>query len=191
MPDLLPESGAISGVEIERKYRLRAAPDAATLAAHGSAARRLEQVYLAEPPAGRRVRRIEHADGTVEHRLTRKVQLRAFAFAEDEERIDAARYGALLLEADPARSPIRKVRHVVPHGGQVLEIDVFEAPPGLVLLEVELASDDESVSLPDWLGEWRDVTGEPAYLNANLARLDAEIPEWAATAGGGRVSSPR
>jgi adenylate cyclase len=178
MPETLPAHGTVTGIEIERKFLLRRAPAAGVLAEHGAVPRRLEQVYLADPPPGRRVRRIEHADGRVEHRLTRKRRLRAFAFHEEEQRIDAAHYEALLLQADPERRPVRKIRHVVPHGHQVLEIDVFETPPGLVLVEVELAHDDEHVELPGWLGEWREVTGDPAYLNANLARPDAEVRTW-------------
>ena len=178
MPEGLPASGAVTGIEIERKFRLRAAPPAEVLAEHAAVARRLEQVYLDGPPAGRRIRRIEHADGRIEHRLTRKERLRAFAFHETEERIDAARCVSLMLQADPERRPIRKVRHVVPHGAQLLEIDVFESPPGLVLVEVELAHDDEVVELPGWLGEWREVTDDPAYLNANLARPGARVAPW-------------
>lgn len=178
MPDVLPPSGAVTGVEIERKFRLRAEPPPDVLAAHGALPRRLEQVYLDGPPSGRRIRRIEHADGSVEHRLTHKERLRAFAFREEEERIDADRYQSLLLQADPDRHPIRKTRHVVPHGDQVLEIDVFESPPGLVVVEVELETDDEAIELPDWLGEWREVTGDPDYLNANLARSEVGIAPW-------------
>jgi CYTH domain-containing protein len=178
MPDALPPAGVVAGVEIERKFRLRAEPPAEVLAAHGAVPRRLEQVYLDGPPQGRRIRRIEHPDGHVEHRLTRKERLRAFAFREEEERIDADSYRSLLVEADPDRRPIRKTRHVVPHGDQVLEIDVFESPPGLVLVEVELEHDDEAIELPDWLGEWREVTGDPDFLNANLARSGIEIVPW-------------
>jgi adenylate cyclase len=178
MPELLPETGTVAGIEIERKFLLRAAPSPDVLAAHGAVPRRLVQVYLEAPPSGRRVRRIEHADGRIEHRLTRKERLRAFAFHEVEERIDASRYEELLLQADPERRPVRKIRHVVAHGSQVLEIDVFEVPPGLVLLEVELGHDDEPVIVPDWLGEWRDVTGDPAYQNANLARAGRPAPPW-------------
>jgi CYTH domain-containing protein len=178
MPETLPPSGVVVGVEIERKFRLRDVPTPAALAAHGAVARRLEQVYLSAPPIGRRLRRIEHADGSVEHRLTRKVKLRAYAFHEEEERIDAKRHAALLQEADPNRRPVRKTRHVVAHGSQVLEIDVFEAPSGLVLLEVELERDDVPVEGPAWLGPWREVTGDPAYFNANLARRGAPVPPW-------------
>ena len=167
-----------TGIEIERKYRLGAVPDPGVLRAHGAVARRLEQAYLAGNPPGRRVRRIEDADGSVEYRLTRKERLRAFAFHEEEAVITAAEFDALLAQADPGRRRIRKTRHVVPHGRQKLEIDVFEEPAGLVLVEVELDSDDEVVELPDWLGVWVDVTGDPTYLNASLARVGSVIPDW-------------
>jgi CYTH domain-containing protein len=166
------------GIEIERKYRLRAAPDPVVLRDHGAVALRLEQVYLAGEPPGRRVRRIQESDGTVEHRLTRKERLRDFAFREEERVIDADEFEALLAQADPSCRWIRKIRHVVPHGTQKLEIDVFEVPAGLVLLEVELATDDEVVELPGWLDDWVDVTGDPAYLNANLARSGSVLPDW-------------
>jgi CYTH domain-containing protein len=169
---------ATVGIEIERKYRLRAAPDAAVLEAHGAVPRRLEQIYLAGDPPGRRIRRTEKADGSIEHRLTRKERLRHFAFLEEESVIDAAAFEELLAQADPSRRRIRKIRHVVPHGEQVLEIDVFDVPEGLILVEVELGDDDELVELPDWLGEWVDVTGDPTYLNANLARAGSIIPHW-------------
>ena len=178
MPDLLPATGAVIGVEIERKFRLRTAPPVELVERHGGRTRRLVQVYLAGSPAGRRIRRIEHDDGRVEHRLTRKVRLRAYAFREDERAIDEATYAALLAEADPDRRPVRKLRHVVPHGSQVLEIDVFESPPGLVMLEVELRFDDEPVELPAWVGAWREVTGDPAYFNTNLAGAGVVVPRW-------------
>jgi adenylate cyclase len=167
-----------TGIEIERKYRLRAAPDAAVLEEHAAVAHRLEQVYLAGDPPGRRVRRIEEDDGSVEYRLTRKERLRVFAFREEEGVIGADEFEALLAQADPSRRRIRKTRHVVAHGTQKLEIDVFDVPAGLVLLEVELASDDEPVELPDWVGEAVDVTGDPTYLNANLARSGSVVPDW-------------
>jgi CYTH domain-containing protein len=168
----------VSGIEIERKYRLRAAPSPEVLAAHRAQARRIEQIYLTEPPTNRRIRRIEHADGTVEHRLTRKERVGDLSFHEQEEAITAGHFEALCREADPGSSPIRKTRFVVPHGSQVLEIDVFESLPGLVLLEVELAAENEPVVLPDWVGEWREVTGEPEYLNANLAKRGSPVPAW-------------
>jgi CYTH domain-containing protein len=180
-------------LEIERRYRLARPPSAADLAAHGARSFRLEQVYLLAPPdpgagelpglpappvppGGLRVRRTEDPDGHVSYRLTRKRHLRSLVREEVEVAIDALAYARWLREADPARRPIRKTRHVVQHGSQQLEIDVFLDPPDLVLVEVELRSEDEPVRLPDWLGEHRDVSADPRYANASLALRD-----WAFT----------
>jgi len=164
-------------IEIERKFRLREGPAADVLVAHAAFARRIEQVYLAGSPDAERIRRTETAEG-VSYRRTRKRQVGAFAFEEDEEPIDGAAWVEGLGRADPARRTIRKTRHVVTHGEQELEIDVFDEPRGLVVVEVELRHEDEPVVLPAWLGDWREVTGDARYFNAALARLDAEVPPW-------------
>jgi len=165
-------------LEIERKYRLAHPPSPDDLSVRGARSFRLEQVYLAEPPPGRRIRRIEAPDGAVSHRLTTKRHLRDLVREEVEIEIDAAEYQRLVAEADPGRHPIRKTRHVVAHGAQQLEIDVFEEPAGLVLVEVELASETESVELPEWLGKARDVSTDPRYANANLALRAAIVPRY-------------
>ena len=171
------------GIEIERKFRLRAAPTAAVLRTVGAVAKHIEQVYLArpgdDPEVGERVRRTATDDGAVTYRHTTKRRIGAFSFDEREETIDEAAWTEALTHADPARRPVRKTRYVVAHGDQVLEIDVFEQPAGLVVAEVELRDEAEAVDSPAWLGEWLEVTGDPSYLNASLARRDAEVPPWA------------
>jgi CYTH domain-containing protein len=185
----LPSTREPSGIEIERKFRLRAAPDEATLAAHGAVAKRIEQVYLLPGPSGgaagaddasggSRIRRTELPDGTSAFRRNQKRRIGPFSFDEAEDEISEAEWIAALPRADPQRRPIRKTRHVVAHGGQTLEIDVFEEPAGLTVVEVELASEHEPVQLPEWVGEWREVTGDPRYLNWSLARRDAEVPPF-------------
>ena len=174
-------------IEIERKFRLRAAPGDDVLAVHGAVAKRIEQVYLTLDPAAAgtpdapeatRVRRTELPDGTVSYRCTSKRRVGAFSFDEAEEPMDADAYAEALRRADPARRPVRKIRYVVAHGDQTLEIDVFEVPSGLVVVEVELRDEAEPVAIPAWLGEFREVTGDPRYLNADLARRDAEVPPF-------------
>ena len=64
---------------------------------------------------------------------------------------------------------VEKVRYLVPFAGLTWEIDEFlGANAGLVLAEVELEHPDQVVSLPPWVG--REVTGDPRYYNAWLAR---------------------
>ena len=65
-----------------------------------------------------------------------------------------------------------KHRHQVRDAGHLWEIDVFEGRD-LVLAEVEFPSRAaaERLEIPAWLQAVleREVTGDPAYLNVNLA----------------------
>ena len=62
---------------------------------------------------------------------------------------------------------IEKNRYTLAHGGSTWEVDeVFGDNQGLIVAEVELASADQAVDLPPWVG--REVTEDPRYFNANL-----------------------
>src|SRR5258708_22548245 len=66
------------------------------------------------------------------------------------------------------RPLIEKTRYRVSHEGLALEIDEFEGDNrGLIIAEVELTDETQSVTLPCWSGQ--EVTGDPRYFNANLA----------------------
>ena len=63
---------------------------------------------------------------------------------------------------------VRKLRRVVEHAGATWEIDEFQGDnAGLVVAEIELASEDESFEAPPWLG--LEVTHDARYFNSNLA----------------------
>ena len=64
---------------------------------------------------------------------------------------------------------IDKVRHIVPYGGRIWEVDVFHGRhEGLVLAEVELDDAGAQVEIPPFAGE--EVTGVTAYYNSVLAK---------------------
>jgi adenylate cyclase len=66
-----------------------------------------------------------------------------------------------------AKPIIQKTRYVVPWQGLVWEIDEFAGDnAGLILAEVELATADQAISLPDWIGE--EVSHDARYFNSNL-----------------------
>lgn len=161
------------GLEIERKYLLERLPPPELLRALGAVPTRIEQVYLSRAAGagvgGRRIRRLYGPDGTG-YRYTEKRHLHGIVREEREHEIDAATFRRLLAEADPARRPIHKTRHVFYHRGSRLELDVFEGRlAGLVILEVELDHEEERPAIPDELGPYREVSEDPAYLNWNLA----------------------
>jgi CYTH domain-containing protein len=82
------------------------------------------------------------------------------------------------IEADDARELMKlcepgmidKVRHVVPYAGHRFEVDEFFGEnQGLVVAEVELASEDEAFERPPFLAQ--EVTGDRRYYNSSLTKL--------------------
>ena len=64
---------------------------------------------------------------------------------------------------------IAKTRHEILHSGTLWMVDTFEgANKGLVIAEVELEREDQSIELPPWVG--REVTSDRRFGNSNLAR---------------------
>lgn len=64
---------------------------------------------------------------------------------------------------------IEKRRHIVPHEGSEWEIDEFLAEnAGLVVAELELASEGASFVRPPWLGA--EITYEERYYNFRLSQ---------------------
>lgn len=71
---------------------------------------------------------------------------------------------------DLAEKPlIEKIRYRITYKGLIWEVDEFLGHnAGLIVAEVELASEDQAFVKPDWAGE--EVTADPRYFNSNLAR---------------------
>ena len=71
---------------------------------------------------------------------------------------------------------VRKTRRVLVHAGATWEIDEFEGDnAGLVVAEIELASEETHFEPPPWLGA--EVTHDARYFNSNLAA--APYSTWA------------
>jgi len=149
------------GIEIERKFLVRG--DGWRAGVTGKA--HLRQGYLSSgAKATVRVRLVDDARAL----LTLKGPLEGISRAEFEYDVPLADGRALLAMAAP--NLVEKTRYRVPHAGLEWVVDVFEgAHAGLVLAEVELASPDESVTLPAWAGP--EVTRDDRYANASLSRV--------------------
>ncbi|GGI52980.1 CYTH domain-containing protein [Oxalicibacterium solurbis] len=146
-------------VEIERKFLVRS--DAWKALAQGVAMR---QGYLSTHP-DRTVRvRIEGEIAT----LTIKGRTQGFSRGEWEYEIPLADAAALLNDICE-RPRIEKTRTRIVHEGMVWEVDEFFGDNlGLVVAEIELASETQTFARPDWLGE--EVTGDARYFNSSLLK---------------------
>ncbi len=100
--------------------------------------------------------------------LTIKGATTGITRAEFEYPIPAAD-ARTLLETLCDRPLIQKTRYRIPWEGLVWEVDEFTGEnQGLILAEVELASVDQAIALPPWIGA--EVSHDPRYYNANLVK---------------------
>jgi adenylate cyclase len=147
-------------IEIERKFRL------ASDAWRGEVSQRtlLRQGYLANTSrASVRVRLAGESAW-----LSVKAMTRALARAEYEVAIPVPDASDMLdrLCEGPL---IEKWRHIVIHQGSAWEIDEFLGEnAGLVIAELELATEDAVFARPAWLGV--EVTQDERYYNFRLAQ---------------------
>ena len=145
------------GVEIERKFLVS-----------GDAWRDmgkpvlLRQGYLSSDP-DRTVRvRIEDGGGT----LTIKGRSVGATRSEWEYPIPLADANEL-LDRQCQQPLIEKYRRRIEFDGNIWEVDEFlGANAGLVVAEIELASETQAFARPDWIGE--EVTHDRRYFNSSL-----------------------
>ncbi len=157
-------------LEIERKY-LIAYPDLSWLESLPETTKsEITQTYLIAPEGEeRRVRMRQEGDiVTYYHTVKRKVT--AVTREEREAVITEVEYYAYLTEADPDKRPLQKTRYCVPLGGLCIEIDVYPFWTDQAVAEVELDSEDTPVEFPPEIKVIREVTGDQAFKNSELAK---------------------
>jgi CYTH domain-containing protein len=74
-----------------------------------------------------------------------------------------------MLDTLAEKPVIAKKRYKIAKDGLTWEVDEFFGEnQGLIVAEVELKSEDQAFTKPDWIGD--EVTGDPRYFNANLIK---------------------
>ena len=64
-------------------------------------------------------------------------------------------------------SELQKIRYKILFDDKIWEVDEFLGDnAGLIVAEIELSSEDEIFSTPDWV--YKEVTGDEKYYNSNL-----------------------
>lgn len=147
-------------MEIERKFLIKKLPDNLT----SYKARKIEQAYLCTDPVVR-VRR-DNDDYYLTYKSKGMIVREEYNLPLTKEA-----YGHLLAKADG--NIITKTRYEIPEKDNLtIELDVFEGKfDGLLLAEVEFASEEEALGYipPEWFGE--DVSNCTKYHNSTLSRL--------------------
>lgn len=151
------------GVEIERKFLLTGMPPAMPPAE----THEIAQGYL---PGERLIERLRRDRSNGGERFLRTVKLGVGIVRTEIEEETSRDLFEHLWPLTRGRRLVKR-RHIVDSAENRWEIDEFMDRP-LVLAEVELGDPDAEVKIPDWLAPAveREVTGDRAYLNVNLAR---------------------
>jgi adenylate cyclase len=157
------------GIEVERKFLVVGE------AWRGAATERIRmrQGYLTrEGPSSVRIR-ITGAEARLNLKSA-EVGTTRLEFDWEVPRAEAEQ----ILDRLCHRPLIEKVRHLVPCGGHLWEVDEFEGDnAGLIVAELELGAADEAFEAPAWLG--REVTHERRYYNQAL--VEHPFRAWSAT----------
>lgn len=155
-------------VEIERKFLIKKPNLEALMERDDVVKTSILQTYLkvTTPGVERRVR--QRGDGkNFSYYYTEKTTLSDMSRQETERRISVHEYLSLLLEGEKS---LRKDRYCFLHQNQYFELDVYPDWKDEAILEIELTEETQEVILPSWIEVIREVTDDPNYKNAALAK---------------------
>ncbi|ADF50645.1 conserved hypothetical protein [Zunongwangia profunda SM-A87] len=148
-------------VEIERKFLVKNEDFKAEFYQKN----RITQGFLNTDPL--RTVRIRIKDETAFLTVKGKNNEAGLSRFEWEKEIDKTEAEALLKLCEPGM--IDKARFLVKSASHIFEVDEFYGEnEGLIVAEVELASETENFEKPKWLGQ--EVTGDPKYYNSQLSK---------------------
>ena len=158
-------------LEIERKFLIEY-PDTAWLDSHPQCERvEIIQTYLrADEGEEKRIRQ-RGANGNFVYFYTHKKTLSGVKRMESEHRISKEEYLRLLMEADTEKRQIRKTRYCLTHDNQYFEIDIYPFWKDKAVVEIELNDENQTVVFPERLRIIKEVTNDPSYKNASLAKI--------------------
>ncbi len=158
-------------LETERKFLIRY-PDVTWLESLPNC-RKVDiiQTYLKAPDGDELRVRQRGENGSYIYYKTLKRRVNDLSRIEIEERLSQRDYLTLLMEADPAKRPIRKTRYCLTYENQYFEIDLYPFWSDQAILEIELNDESAKIVFPKKLEIIREVTADEAYKNSSLARI--------------------
>ena len=150
-------------LEIERKFLIKY-PDTAML--EGIKGARKIDITQTYTEGGARLRRWQEGD-RVSYIKTVKTHITDLTRIELENEITKDEYEILLKEET---SRLKKTRYRIPFEGHLLEIDIFPFWKNQAFLEIELQSEEETFSIPEYITVIKEVTEDKAYRNYALSK---------------------
>lgn len=158
--------------EMERKYLIEY-PDIEWLESNPLCHRvDIDQTYLKSCDGEEiRVRR-RGENGNYIYYETHKRPFGGMKRMSTEKRLSRPEYRRLLKNADPACRTIHKKRYCLTYDTQYFEIDIYPFWDDKAILEIELRDENADIRFPKEIKVLKEVTDDPAYKNAALARKE-------------------
>ena len=173
MDRLVLEIAAFLGEKIpvafERKYLIRY-PDMAALEAMPNCEKiHIVQTYL-QSHDGTEIRiRQRGRKGKYLYFRTEQRRVSEIGRTTVERRITQEEYMEFLMEADPARKPVRKTRYCLTENNRYYQIDIYPEWTKQAVMDLDLHTEDEAVVFPACIDVIREVSGEKKYSNYAFA----------------------
>ncbi|MDD2627979.1 MAG: AAA family ATPase [Clostridia bacterium] len=156
-------------IEIEKKYLIKM-PDIDYLINEYRANKsEILQTYLLSKHEEERVRQ-RGVNGNYWYTNTIKIKINEKERLEQNETISKEDYLACLMRTDTSLKQIRKNRYNFVYNHQYFELDVYPISNEVAVLEIELTNVNCEVGLPPFIDIIKDVTDDPRYKNAALAK---------------------
>jgi CYTH domain-containing protein len=130
----------------------------------------INQTYLlTDGKKNARIRKITER-GKISYIKTVKERISDLSCYEEEKEITEDCYLELLKYADEEKQSINKTRYSFKYGRHVIEIDIYSFWNDRATLEIELSSEDEEFSIPEFIKVAKEVSTDKRYKNTNLAK---------------------
>lgn len=161
-------------LEIERKFLIER-PDINMLSTLKNCRKvNIIQTYLTSKENEERRVRQRGIDGNFIFTLTSKKRISEISRLETEKRITESEYLNLLNEADTSLHQVKKERFCLMGNNKYYEIDIYPFAKRRAICEIELASENEKIEMPEFIKVIREVTNDERFSNRSIAN---KIPD--------------
>ena len=157
-------------LEIERKYLIYY-PNIKELENNPNCTKvDITQTYLTSVDDVERRVRARGIDGDYLYYLTEKKKISDLKRVETERKITQDEYLSLLMESDNKLHTIHKTRYCLTENNQYFEIDIYPEWDSQAIMEIELSSEDQEITIPDYIKVIKEVTDDESYKNYQMAK---------------------
>ncbi len=156
-------------IETEKKFIIRIPSVSLLEKEEGYRKSEITQTYFFSPSGvTHRVRKREFENEVI-YTETKKTRISKMSVIEDERALSSEEYEELLATQEIIGTPLSKTRHIFHYDSHTIEIDIYPFWKKSCILEVELKSEDEQISLPPYIEIIEDVSGSREYSNYTMS----------------------